>query len=135
MPPPSTVGCSCVYVVRREDGFFYCGESDDIKGAFSTPPVLFDPKLKALCKDQEFCGNWLLFGCCWSCRVQDDEAMAQCSLSHLPMQGGWRGTGEQGLSREAELWRRSTWQCLLVRPHTPAACLRTPNLELQTCMP
>ncbi|EIE20036.1 hypothetical protein COCSUDRAFT_58259 [Coccomyxa subellipsoidea C-169] len=32
VPPPSTVGCSCVYVVRREDGFFYCGESDDIKG-------------------------------------------------------------------------------------------------------
>lgn len=32
-PPPSTVNCSCVYVVRRGDGYFYCGESDDIKGA------------------------------------------------------------------------------------------------------
>lgn len=33
VPPPSTAGCSCVYVVRRSDGYFYCGESDDIKGA------------------------------------------------------------------------------------------------------
>lgn len=33
VPPPSTVGCSCVYVLRRTDGFFYCGESDDIKGS------------------------------------------------------------------------------------------------------
>ncbi|BDA51431.1 probable DNA mismatch repair protein MutS at C-terminar half [Coccomyxa sp. Obi] len=31
VPPPSTAGCSCVYVVRRADGYFYCGESDDIK--------------------------------------------------------------------------------------------------------
>ena len=31
-PPPSTVNCSCVYIVRRNDGFFYVGESDDIKG-------------------------------------------------------------------------------------------------------
>ncbi|CAL8466240.1 g5776 [Coccomyxa elongata] len=31
VPPPSTAGCSCVYVVRRSDGYFYCGESDDIK--------------------------------------------------------------------------------------------------------
>ena len=26
-PPPRTVGCACVYVVRREDGCFYVGES------------------------------------------------------------------------------------------------------------
>ena len=32
VPPPSTTGCSCVYVVRRSDGYFYCGESDDIRG-------------------------------------------------------------------------------------------------------
>lgn len=25
-PPPSTVGRSCVYVVRRQDGMFYAGE-------------------------------------------------------------------------------------------------------------
>lgn len=29
-PPPAVVGRSCVYVVRRSDGYFYCGESDDL---------------------------------------------------------------------------------------------------------
>ena len=32
MPPPSTVGCSCVYIVRRGDGRFYCGQTDELKG-------------------------------------------------------------------------------------------------------
>ena len=32
VPPPSTVGCSCVYIVRRSDGWFYCGETDNIAG-------------------------------------------------------------------------------------------------------
>ena len=31
MPPPATVGESCVYVVRRADGWLYCGETDNIK--------------------------------------------------------------------------------------------------------
>lgn len=35
-PPPSTVGCSCVYVVRRKDGWFYCGQTDDLRGG-ATP--------------------------------------------------------------------------------------------------
>jgi len=33
VPPPATVGHSCVYVVRRLDGAFYCGETDDLKRA------------------------------------------------------------------------------------------------------
>ena len=32
MPPPSTVGCSCVYIVRRGDGRFYCGQTDELRG-------------------------------------------------------------------------------------------------------
>lgn len=32
MPPPSTVGCSCVYILRRGDGRFYCGQTDELKG-------------------------------------------------------------------------------------------------------
>ncbi|DBA98847.1 TPA: hypothetical protein ACH3X1_014607 [Trebouxia sp. C0004] len=32
VPPPSTVGCSCVYIVRRGDGRFYCGQTDELKG-------------------------------------------------------------------------------------------------------
>ncbi|KAK9867742.1 hypothetical protein WJX84_006840, partial [Apatococcus fuscideae] len=35
-PPPSTVGRSCVYVVRRQDGWFYCGQTDDLKGRLQT---------------------------------------------------------------------------------------------------
>ncbi|KAK9832926.1 hypothetical protein WJX74_001881 [Apatococcus lobatus] len=35
-PPPSTVGCSCVYVVRRQDGWFYCGQTDDLRGRLQT---------------------------------------------------------------------------------------------------
>lgn len=29
-PPPSCSARSCVYVVRRPDGMFYCGQSDDL---------------------------------------------------------------------------------------------------------
>ncbi|KAK9829858.1 hypothetical protein WJX72_008283 [[Myrmecia] bisecta] len=36
VPPPSTVNSSCVYVVRRADGYFYCGETDDIKRRLAT---------------------------------------------------------------------------------------------------
>ena len=32
VPPPSTVGCSCVYIVRRGDGRFYCGQTDELRG-------------------------------------------------------------------------------------------------------
>ena len=32
VPPPSTVGCSCIYVLRRSDGRFYCGQTDNMKG-------------------------------------------------------------------------------------------------------
>lgn len=32
MPPPSTVGRSCLYVLRRSDGRFYCGQTDELKG-------------------------------------------------------------------------------------------------------
>ena len=32
VPPPSTVGCSCVYILRRGDGRFYCGQTDELKG-------------------------------------------------------------------------------------------------------
>ena len=35
VPPPSTVGCSCVYIVRRGDGRFYCGQTDELKGRLS----------------------------------------------------------------------------------------------------
>ena len=35
VPPPSTVGCSCVYIFRRGDGRFYCGQTDDLKGRLS----------------------------------------------------------------------------------------------------
>lgn len=35
VPPPSTVGCSCVYVLRRSDGRFYCGQTDELKGRLS----------------------------------------------------------------------------------------------------
>jgi hypothetical protein len=37
VPPPSTVNMSCVYIVRRSDGYFYCGESDDIRGTAQAP--------------------------------------------------------------------------------------------------
>ena len=30
-PPPSTVGYSCIYVLRRPDGYFYVGETDELK--------------------------------------------------------------------------------------------------------
>ena len=30
MPPPFTSACSCVYVLKRGDGMFYCGQSDDL---------------------------------------------------------------------------------------------------------
>ena len=30
-PPPGTVGRSFVYIVRRTDGKFYAGETDDLK--------------------------------------------------------------------------------------------------------
>lgn len=29
-PAPSTVGTSCVYVLRRPDGFFYVGSTDSL---------------------------------------------------------------------------------------------------------
>ncbi len=32
VPPPSTVGCSCVYILRRSDGRFYCGQTDELRG-------------------------------------------------------------------------------------------------------
>ena len=32
MPPPSTVGRSCLYILRRSDGRFYCGQTDELKG-------------------------------------------------------------------------------------------------------
>ncbi len=33
-PPPSSTSRSCVYVVKRPDGMFYCGQSDNLT---STP--------------------------------------------------------------------------------------------------
>ena len=35
VPPPSTVGCSCIYVLRRNDGRFYCGQTDNMKGGLA----------------------------------------------------------------------------------------------------
>ncbi|KFM25783.1 DNA mismatch repair protein MutS [Auxenochlorella protothecoides] len=35
-PPPRTVGLSCVYVVRRTDGWFYVGSTDSIKERLAT---------------------------------------------------------------------------------------------------
>ena len=32
-PSAATVGSSCVYICQRSDGFFYCGQTDDIRGA------------------------------------------------------------------------------------------------------
>lgn len=29
-PGPATVGCSCVYVLRRPDGYFYAGSTEAI---------------------------------------------------------------------------------------------------------
>jgi len=52
VPPPATVGHSCVYVVRRLDGAFYCGETDDLKSAPLCPhaglQALWIPKGTAL---------------------------------------------------------------------------------------
>ena len=36
VPPPSTVGASCVYILRRVDGRFYCGETDSLKSRLAT---------------------------------------------------------------------------------------------------
>ena len=36
VPPPSTVGSSCVYILRRVDGRFYCGETDSLKDRLNT---------------------------------------------------------------------------------------------------
>ena len=50
-PPPSTVNRSCVYVVRTPGGRFYCGQSDDIKGArmLSAPQLALPaPLLKSM---------------------------------------------------------------------------------------
>ncbi len=44
VPPPATVGHSCVYVVRRPDGAFYCGETDDLKSALGA---------EALCRNED----------------------------------------------------------------------------------
>ena len=50
-PPPAVVGRSCVYVVRRFDGYFYCGESDDLVARLashrSRPPVAGGNALEA----------------------------------------------------------------------------------------
>ena len=50
-PPPAVVGRSCVYVVRRADGYFYCGESDDLVARLashrSRPPVAGGNALEA----------------------------------------------------------------------------------------
>ena len=50
-PPPAVVGRSCVYVVRRADGYFYCGESDDLVARLaahrSRPPVAGGGALEA----------------------------------------------------------------------------------------
>ncbi|KAL6770905.1 MSH1 [Auxenochlorella protothecoides x Auxenochlorella symbiontica] len=35
-PPPRTVGLSCVYIVRRTDGWFYVGSTDSIKERLAT---------------------------------------------------------------------------------------------------
>ena len=32
-PPPSSTSRSCVYVVKRPDGMFYCGQSDNLTSA------------------------------------------------------------------------------------------------------
>ena len=47
VPPPSTVGCSCIYVLRRSDGRFYCGQTDNMKGGLSARPsdVACTPRL------------------------------------------------------------------------------------------
>ena len=51
VPPPSTVGHSCVYILRRLDGRFYCGQTDELKGRLSkhrkTLPVKGGAKLEA----------------------------------------------------------------------------------------
>lgn len=110
MPPPSTVGCSTVYIVRRADGFFYCGESDDIKGAF-WPAANFDN----LCLQPVYTVNIPY-------TAVTQEAVGACTAKALwvlcafrfrfveggAVQGGWRGTGVQGLSREAGPWRPCT---------------------------
>ena len=36
MPPPSSSACSCVYVLKRRDGMFYCGQSDDLTSKHSS---------------------------------------------------------------------------------------------------
>ena len=36
VPPPSTVGTSCVYILRKVDGRFYCGETDSLRMRLST---------------------------------------------------------------------------------------------------
>ena len=50
-PPPAVVARSCVYVVRRADGYFYCGESDDLMARLtahrSRPPVAGGASLEA----------------------------------------------------------------------------------------
>ncbi len=40
VPPPSTVGCSCIYVLRRGDGRFYCGQTDNMKGGLAARPSI-----------------------------------------------------------------------------------------------
>ena len=35
IPPPSTVDCSCVFIVRRGDGRFYCGQTDRLRGCLN----------------------------------------------------------------------------------------------------
>jgi len=51
VPPPSTVGHSCVYVLRRVDGRFYCGQTDELRGRLDkhrkTLPVKGGSKLEA----------------------------------------------------------------------------------------
>ena len=36
LPPPAARAWSCVYVLRRGDGWAYCGESDDLSGRLAS---------------------------------------------------------------------------------------------------
>ena len=55
-PPPSSTDRSCVYVVKRPDGMFYCGQSDRLAGESSlgccpscSPELAMGLKIAAQC--------------------------------------------------------------------------------------
>lgn len=48
-PPPSIASRSCVYVIKRCDGMFYCGQSDNLASEGSTPSVAPAPHTAGTC--------------------------------------------------------------------------------------